>query len=107
MKITRDFGAGTYTFELTPEELEKAYREQETNYRTEDARRHILDFAGYDEEGKDRQYCAVHGHGYGHLIQRNTTEEDVHIKHGANRYACFTNVANYTRVICIIATVGR
>lgn len=56
MKITRDFGAGTYTFELTPEELEKAYREQEANYRTEDARRHILDFAGYDEDESEEYF---------------------------------------------------
>ena len=66
-----------------------------------------LFFTGYDEECQYRQYCAVHGHGYGHLIQRNTGEQDVHIEHGANRYACFTNVTNYTRVISVIAAVSR
>lgn len=41
MKITRDFGSGPYTFELTPEEIEKAYRVQERIYRLEDARIHV------------------------------------------------------------------
>lgn len=32
MKITRDFGCGPYTFELTPEELLAAYKEQQHKY---------------------------------------------------------------------------
>ena len=40
---------------------------------------YALFFTGYDEEGQDRKYGAVHGHGYGHLVQGNTGEQDVHI----------------------------
>ena len=79
----------------------------------------VLDGAGKDllvyalfdtcgnEECQNRKYGAVHGHGYGHLVQRNAVEEDVHIEHGAYGYACFTNVADYAGVIRIVAAVGR
>ena len=66
-----------------------------------------LFLTGYDEERQDRQNGPVHGHGYGHLIQRNAGEQDIHIQHGANRNACFTNVTDYAGVIRIIAAVGR
>ena len=62
--------------------------------------------AGNDEEGQNRQYGAVHGHGYGHLIQRNAAEQNIHVQHGAYRYASLTYVAYNTWVISIIAAVG-
>ncbi len=63
--------------------------------------------AGGNEECQNRKYGTVHGHGYGHLVQRNSVKQNVHIEHGANGYACFTNVAYYTGVIGIVAAVGR
>ena len=63
--------------------------------------------AGGNEECQDRKNGAVHGHRYGHLVQRDAVEEDVHIKHGAYGYAGFTYVADNARVIRIVAAVGR
>ena len=63
--------------------------------------------AGTDEECQNRKNGAVHRHGYGHLIQRNACEKDIHIKHRADGYACFADVADNTGVIRIIAAVGR
>ena len=68
---------------------------------------YALFFTGYDEEGQDRKNGAVHGHGYGHLVQRDAGEQDVHVQHGANGYACFTNVAYYTGVIRVVAAMRR
>ena len=68
---------------------------------------YALFLTGYDEEGQDRKNGAVHGHGYGHLVQRNAGEQDVHVQHGANGYACFTNVAYYTGVIRVVAAMRR
>lgn len=36
MKITRNFGCGDYTFELTFQEMEQAYREHDLNYKIAD-----------------------------------------------------------------------
>lgn len=54
MKIIRN----GESFDLTPEELEEAYREQEHNYRLQDAARHLCDFVWYDCE----QSCWVAPH---------------------------------------------
>ena len=66
----------------------------------------LFDASG-NEECQNRKNGAVHGHRYGHLVQRDAVEEDVHIKHGAYGYAGFTYVADNTRVIRIVAAVGR
>ena len=66
----------------------------------------LLD-AGTDEECQNRKNGTVHRHGYGHLIQRNACEKDIHIKHGAYRYARLTDVTDNTGVIRIVAAVGR
>lgn len=44
MKIVRD----NRSYELTPEELEQAYREQERNYRLADAARQLADYYGQE-----------------------------------------------------------
>lgn len=41
MEIKRTFDGVEYTIELTPDEIEKAYRLQEKNYRLEDAECHL------------------------------------------------------------------
>ena len=63
--------------------------------------------AGTDEEGQNREHRAVHGHGYGHLIQRNAIKEDVHVQHGAYGNAGFAYVPYHSGIVRIIAAVGR
>ena len=41
------------------------------------ARSASISFAGDDEVGEDGEDGAVHGHGDGHLVQRDAVEEDV------------------------------
>ena len=59
-----------------------------------------------DEEGQDGENRTVHGHGYGHLVQRNTIKKDVHIQHGAHGHASLTDIADYAGIIGIVAAVG-
>ena len=73
---------------------------------------HLLEFgtlleSGVDIEREDRQHGAVHGHGDGHLVQRYTGEEDLHVLEGADGHTCFADVTDDTHVIGVIATVGR
>ena len=60
-----------------------------------------------DVEGEDREHSAVHGHRYGHLVQRNTCKQYLHILERADTYACFTYVTYHTHVIGIVATMCR
>lgn len=62
---------------------------------------------GLDEECENRQNGAVHGHGDGHLVERNAGEQDVHVEHGADRNASLADVAEYTRVIGIVTAMRR
>ncbi len=68
---------------------------------------HALFDTGLDEEGENRQYGAVHGHGYGHLVKGNPREQDVHIEHGADRHTGLTYVTDYAGIIRIIAAMRR
>lgn len=63
--------------------------------------------AGADEESQDGKHGAIHSHGYGHLVQRDTVKEDIHIQHRAYRYACLAHIAYYAGVIRIVAPVRR
>ena len=60
-----------------------------------------------DEECEDRQDCAVHRHGDGHLIERDAREQDVHVQHGADGNARLAHVADHARVVRIIAAMRR
>lgn len=54
MKIAREIAPGfQVTITLSTDELEAAYREQEHNYRLEDAKAHFLESVGYDLDCDD------------------------------------------------------
>ena len=63
-------------------------------------------FRGHDIARQNGQYRPVHGHGYRHLVQRDTVEQDLHVLHGVDRNARFAHVARHTRVIGIVAAVS-
>ena len=56
MKITRNFGCGDYTFELTDREIEQAFRERELYYKCLDIESKYQEMYNkecpYDEETK-------------------------------------------------------
>ena len=60
-----------------------------------------------NEEREDRQNRAVHRHGDGHLVERDTREQDVHIQHGADRNARLAHVADNARVVRVISAMRR
>lgn len=66
MKIKR---AGNQVIELTPEELEMAYREQLHNYRREDAQRQLLD--NFDDEEDPTAFSAQYGRSIEELAENN------------------------------------
>ena len=73
---------------------------------------HLFEFGtllqtGVDIERQNRQYGTVHRHRNGHLIQRNTGEEHLHILKRADTYTCFSHIAHNTHIISVIATVCR
>ncbi len=68
--------------------------------------RNTLLFSSQNIESQNRQNSAVHGHRYGHLIQRNAREQDFHIQNGVYSNTGFANVAYNTLVIGVITTVG-
>ncbi len=62
-------------------------------------------FPGDDEEGEDRDYRAVHGHRDGHLIKRNSVEQDLHVLDRIDRHARLADIADHTWVIRVIPAV--
>ena len=63
-------------------------------------------FACDDEIGEDRDHGAVHGHGDGDFIKRDTVEEDFHILNAVDRHASFADITDNAGVIGVVATVG-
>mmetsp|Transcript_10701 Transcript_10701/g.18748 ORF Transcript_10701/g.18748 Transcript_10701/m.18748 type:complete len:349 (-) Transcript_10701:18-1064(-) len=61
---------------------------------------------GDDEEGKHRQHSAVHGHGHGHLVQRDVLEQSLHVLHGGDRHTSHAYITNDTGVVRVVATVS-
>ena len=68
--------------------------------------RDALLFAGHDVERHDRQDGAVHGHGDGHLVERNLAEEDLHVLDRIDGHAGFADVAHHAFVVGIVAAMG-
>ncbi len=54
---------------------------------------HALLFRRDDIEGHDRDDRAVHGHGNGHLIQRDAVEQDLHVLDRVDRNARHADIA--------------
>ena len=69
-------------------------------------RRHALLFGRHDVERHDGQDGAVHGHGDGHLVERDLVEENLHVQHGVDGHAGLADVADYALVVRIVAAVG-
>ncbi len=68
--------------------------------------RHALLFGRHDVERHDGQDGAVHGHRYGHLVERDLVEENLHVQHGIDGHAGFADIADHALVVRIVAAVG-
>ncbi len=53
----------------------------------------------------DRQHRAVHGHGNGHLAERDLVEENLHVFDGVDGHARLAHVAHHALVVGIVAAV--
>ena len=62
-------------------------------------------FGGNDIEGHDREDGAVHGHGNGHLVERNFVEENFHVLDAVDGDSGFSHVAGDARVVGIVTAV--
>jgi hypothetical protein len=62
-------------------------------------RRHTLLFRSNDIHRHDRQNRTIHGHGNRHPVQRDTIEQNFHIRHAVDRDTRFTHITYHTRVI--------
>src|SRR5271157_4976751 len=62
-------------------------------------------FRGNDIKRHDRQHGAVHGHGYGHLPERNLVEQNLHVENRVNGHASLAYIARNALVIGIVSPV--
>ena len=62
--------------------------------------------SGNNIESQDRKHGTVHGHRYGHLIQRDLIEQDLHVQDRVDSHTGFTDIPDYTRVVGVVSTVG-
>ena len=69
-------------------------------------RRHALLFSRHDVERHDGQHRAVHSHRYGHLVERNLVEENLHVQHGVDGHPGLAHVAGHALVVRIVAAMG-
>ena len=63
--------------------------------------------SGNNVQGKNRQHCAVHRHGHRHAVQRDARKELTHVQDGVHGHACHTDIAGNTRVVRVVAAMGR
>ncbi len=68
--------------------------------------RHALFLGRDDIEGQDRQDGAVHGHGHGHLVQRDTVEQGPHVVDAVDGHTGHADVAFHPRMVAVVAAVG-
>ena len=59
-----------------------------------------------DVAGQHRQHGAVHGHRYGHLVERDAVEQDLHVLDESIATPGLADVAHHARMIGIVAAVG-
>ena len=62
-------------------------------------------FGGDDVERHDGQDRAVHGHGDGHLVERDLVEENLHVLDGIDGDAGLADVADYALVVGVVAAM--
>ena len=68
---------------------------------------YALFFGRYDVECQYRKHGSVHGHRYGHFVQRYSVEQHFHVLYRADGHSGFTYVAYYAGVVCVITAVCR
>ena len=68
--------------------------------------RDALLLGGDHVHGHDGQRGAVHGHGDGHLVERDAVEEDLHVLDGVDGHASLADVADNARMVGVIASMG-
>ena len=59
-----------------------------------------------DVECEDGQHRAVHGHGDGDLIERDTIEEQFHIQNRVDGHARLADITDDTRVVRVVTAVS-
>ncbi|RUS20806.1 hypothetical protein BC937DRAFT_94354 [Endogone sp. FLAS-F59071] len=57
---------------------------------------------GDDIHGENWQHSTVHGHGNGHLIERNAVKQNLHVFNRVDSYSSHANVAHHTRVVRVV-----
>ena len=62
--------------------------------------------SGNNIESQDRKHGTVHGHRYGHLIQRDLIEQDLHVQDRVDSHTGFTDIPDHTRVVGVVSTVS-
>ncbi len=60
---------------------------------------------GNNVECQNGQHSTIHSHGYGHFVQRNLIEQNLHIQNRIHSYTGFTYVTDYTRVVGVVTAV--
>jgi hypothetical protein len=66
---------------------------------------HALFLRGHDVHGEHGQHRAVHGHGDGHLVERDAVEQDLHVLHSVHGHASHAYVALHARVVGVVPAV--
>ena len=68
---------------------------------------HTLFFGSGNIKRHHRQNRAIHGHGNRHLIKRDAIKKGAHVIDAVNRHTGHADITGDTRMITVIATVGR
>ena len=67
---------------------------------------HPLFFGRNDEAGQNRQDRAVHGHGDGHVVERDLIEEDFHVFDRINGNTDLSDIADDPGIVRVVSSVG-
>jgi len=59
-----------------------------------------------DIECHNRKHSTVHSHGHGHLVQRNSIEQHLHVLQGTNGYTRLADITHHAFVVGVITTVS-
>ena len=67
--------------------------------------RYTLTLARDDIKRQNRDHRTIHGHGYGHRVERDLVEQNLHIRDRINRHASLAHIAHNTRMIAVITAM--